>query len=130
MAGQHKDDCLSASFRLQQTEFVGVLCSLRATGHARREKLMVCRKGQLKEREAGEETVAFTEECLRRIGNRHVRSLRSDGNSGLCGVCSYQDYWAERARLEEKTRLAKMLWMGRKTSLQAFLLLFSLTHQL
>ena len=42
----------------------------------RRETFMVCREGQLKEREAREEPAAFTEECLRRIGNRHVRSLR------------------------------------------------------
>lgn len=97
----------------------------------RREKFMVCREGQLKEREAREEPAAFTEECLR-TGNRRARSFRSDGKSGLCGVCSHQDCWAERASLEEKTHIAKILWVGIKTSLQCyfFLMLFSLTHQL
>jgi len=96
----------------------------------RREKFIMCREAQLKEREAREEPAAFKEECLRRIGNRHVRSLRNDGKSRLCDVCSHQDCWAERASLEEKTHLEKMLWVGRKASLQAFILLFLLTHQL
>lgn len=119
MVRQHYDDCLCllGCCTLSLLDYSGgrrsILPCLRAIDMLRREKFMVCRKGQLMEREAREEPAAFTE-CLRRIGNGHVGSLRSDRKSGLSGICSHWDCRAERATLEEKTHIAKMPWVEKK----------------
>lgn len=89
------------------------LPSLTTTGHAQKGEVYGVQRRAIKG-EAREEPAAFTEECLRRIGNRHVRSLRSDGKSGLCGDCSHQDCWAESTILEEKTHLSKDAVGGEK----------------
>lgn len=101
-----------------------VFPSLRATGHAQKGDVYGVQRRAIKEEANQGRAAAFTELCLRRLGNRHLRSLRSYVNSGLCRVCSHQHCWAGRASLEEQTHLTEIQWVGRKTSLQAIVIFF------